>query len=410
MLGGLAYSLSKTNTTWPLWLSILFFLVELFFACFFCHSEAFRLRPQRASEATLFYLLFAAGGALGSFLVGIASPLVFTLNLDLPITFLVTALLALAVNWRGTGASACSGSSPAAPWWCSSSWSASPIMRDTTVTVRNFYASLRVTQTVSYPGTTIRTLMNGSIQHGTQIFGDDATAPHPHHLLRPRLRRRPRPPLLLLRPRRTPPPAASASSASAPEPSPPTAAPATTSASTTSTPPSSPSPATSSPTSATPAPRSTSSKATPAPPSPREEPQQLRRPRHRRLLRRRHPHPPAHPGGPRPLSPPPRPQRHPRLPHLQPACRPRARPSPCWPPPPACRRMHVTSLATTTTPAEYTSTWMLVTDNASFFAQPELVAHAFFPDSPGPACASGLTTTPPFCPSSAGDPTLTPEP
>ena len=101
MLAALAYSLTKANGVWPLWLSILFFLVELFFACIFCHSAATGLRPQRASEATLFYLLFAAGGALGSFLIGIASPLVFTFNLDLPITFLVTALLALAVNWRG---------------------------------------------------------------------------------------------------------------------------------------------------------------------------------------------------------------------------------------------------------------------------------------------------------------------
>src|SRR5208282_4469300 len=86
---------------WPLWLTLLFFLLELFFACIFCHSAATGLRPQRGSEATLFYLLFAAGGALGSFLIGIAAPFVFNVNLDLPITFLVTALLALAVNWNG---------------------------------------------------------------------------------------------------------------------------------------------------------------------------------------------------------------------------------------------------------------------------------------------------------------------
>jgi len=40
--------------------------------------------------------------------------------------------------------------------------------------VRNFYASLRVTEDPSsYPGATVRTLMNGSIRHGTQIFGSD---------------------------------------------------------------------------------------------------------------------------------------------------------------------------------------------------------------------------------------------
>ena len=174
MLAALAYSLTKANSVWPLWLSILFFLVELFFACIFGHSAATGLRPQRASEATLFYLLFAAGGALGSFLIGIASPLVFTFNLDLPITFLVTALLALAVNWRG-------------PWsqrmlWvvASAAMLALVVMvrhaykHNTIVAVRNFYASLRVTQNpFSDPGTTVRTLMNGSIQHGTQIFGSD---------------------------------------------------------------------------------------------------------------------------------------------------------------------------------------------------------------------------------------------
>jgi len=45
---------------------------------------------------------------------------------------------------------------------------------DTIVAVRNFYASLRVTEEpFSYPGATVRTLMNGSIRHGTQIFGSN---------------------------------------------------------------------------------------------------------------------------------------------------------------------------------------------------------------------------------------------
>src|SRR5271156_5950951 len=174
MLGALAYSLTKANGTWPLWLSLLFFLVELFLACIFCHSAATGLRPQRASEATLFYLLFAAGGAIGSFLIGIAAPLMFTFNLDLPITCLVTALLALAVNWRGL-------LSQRLLWVVASAAMLVLVFmvrrvyeHDTIVAVRNFYASLRVTQDlVSYPSATVRTLMNGSIQHGTQIFGSN---------------------------------------------------------------------------------------------------------------------------------------------------------------------------------------------------------------------------------------------
>jgi hypothetical protein len=174
LLAALAYSISKRNATWPLWLLILFFLVELFFACIFCHSAAIDVRPKRASEATLFYLLFAAGGASGAFLIGVAAPLLSNINLDLPITFLAMALLLLAVNWRGT-------------WnerllWIVASGAMVVLVfmvrhvmvHDAIATARNFYASLRVTEDpFSYPGTKIRTLMNGSIQHGTQIFGID---------------------------------------------------------------------------------------------------------------------------------------------------------------------------------------------------------------------------------------------
>jgi len=41
------------------------------------------------------------------------------------------------------------------------------------VAVRNFYAALRVKQNFGFPGATLRTLTNGTIQHGTQIFGTD---------------------------------------------------------------------------------------------------------------------------------------------------------------------------------------------------------------------------------------------
>jgi hypothetical protein len=172
MLAVVALSLKRANGGWPLWMSLVFFLVELFFACLFCHSTATGLRPQRASEATLFYLFFAAGGALGSFLIGIAAPLVFNYNLDLPITFLITALLALAVNWSG-------GWNQSLLWIVASAamlfevvWVRHVYEQNAIVEVRNFYASLRVTQEpFSSPGATIRTLTNGSILHGTQIFG-----------------------------------------------------------------------------------------------------------------------------------------------------------------------------------------------------------------------------------------------
>jgi predicted O-methyltransferase YrrM len=173
MLAGLGYMLSEGDVTLPIRIGLGFFLAEVFFACLFCHSEACNLRPQRASESTLFYLLFATGGALGSFLVGIASPPLLSFNYDLAFTFLVTAALALTVTWSGG-------------WPQRLLWSTACILlcvllgmlyvayqRDTLVAIRNFYGSLRVRQSISYPGATLRTLTNGTIEHGTQIFSPE---------------------------------------------------------------------------------------------------------------------------------------------------------------------------------------------------------------------------------------------
>jgi hypothetical protein len=101
MLASLGYMMMKVDESLPISIGILFFLLELFIACLFCHSEAYALRPARSSESTIFYLFFAAGGALGSFLVGIAFPLIFRFNYDLALSFFVTAMLALAVTWSG---------------------------------------------------------------------------------------------------------------------------------------------------------------------------------------------------------------------------------------------------------------------------------------------------------------------
>ena len=110
MLASLGYAISKTDVSLPIGVAILFFLAECFLACLFCHAEAYALRPQRRSETTVFYLLLAAGGAAGTFFIGIASPLIFSANYDLAISFFVTAAAAVAVTWRTVGHSDCSGS------------------------------------------------------------------------------------------------------------------------------------------------------------------------------------------------------------------------------------------------------------------------------------------------------------
>lgn len=171
MLASLGYTLSRTDVSFPIGISILFYLAEAFFACLFCHAEAYAIRPQRTSETTLFYLFVAAGGAAGTFFIGIASPLIFTANYDLPISFTATAMLALIVTWRDG-------------WAQRLLWTTGSLLllymvvmvqaayhHNTIFQIRNFYGSLRVKQV--YPPThpyPVRTLLNGTIQHGTQMF------------------------------------------------------------------------------------------------------------------------------------------------------------------------------------------------------------------------------------------------
>jgi hypothetical protein len=171
LLAALGYMLSKTDVSLPIQISIGFFLAELFFACLFCHAETYALRPASPSESTLFYLLIAAGGAAGTIFIGIGCPLLFDANYDVALAFLATAALALAVTWRDG-------------WAQRLLWSVGTALlltlvimlhivygRSTLVEERNFYGALRVRESHVPPqAETVRTLLHGTIEHGTQWF------------------------------------------------------------------------------------------------------------------------------------------------------------------------------------------------------------------------------------------------
>ena len=173
MLAGLGYALSKQDVDWRLRIGIGFFLIEAFASCLFCHTETYRLRPKRAAESTVFYLLFAAGGALGAFVIGIAFPLLFRFNFDLVITCCFTALLAFLVTWEDGWSSRLLWGVATIAMALQIFWINIVNQRGTTIAVRNFYGALRVKQKVGVPGITLRTLTNGNVEHGTQIFGTD---------------------------------------------------------------------------------------------------------------------------------------------------------------------------------------------------------------------------------------------
>jgi hypothetical protein len=169
LLAALAWFLTKTGVTLPILLTIGFFLTEMFLACLFCHGETWRLRPADPAESTVFYLLIAAGGAAGSVFIGILCPLLFDANYDIALAFLATAAVALISTWPEG-------------WQTQLLWVSSTIVMLVVVVMlhladarcmleeRNFYGTLRVTQTRAPDALTIRTLTHGTITHGTQWF------------------------------------------------------------------------------------------------------------------------------------------------------------------------------------------------------------------------------------------------
>ena len=171
MLAALGWMLSKTDVTAPIQISIGFFLAELFFACLFCHVETYALRPAKRSESTLFYLMIAAGGAAGTFLVGIVFPLVFDANYDVALAFMATAALALIALWEKGWAQRLLWGTGTALLLALVTMLHIVYARDALVEERNFYGALRVKEGHAPPGAeTVRTLLNGTIEHGTQWF------------------------------------------------------------------------------------------------------------------------------------------------------------------------------------------------------------------------------------------------
>ncbi|WP_158944478.1 fused MFS/spermidine synthase [Granulicella sp. S190] len=170
MLASLGYAISKTDVSLPIGVAIVFFLAECFLAGLFCHAEAFSLRPEDTAETTVFYLLIAAGGAAGTFFIGVLSPMIFSANYDLALSFFVTAALAIVVTWNDGWAQRLLWSTATGLLLFFAFMLHTAYAREAILEVRNFYGSLRVKEMTGPHGGTERMLLNGTIQHGTQLF------------------------------------------------------------------------------------------------------------------------------------------------------------------------------------------------------------------------------------------------
>ena len=75
-LGGLCWALFNGSDL-SLSRQVAIYCGGLFICCMVCHGELYRLKPD-PSHLTGYYLMIAAGGALGGLLVAVAAPLLFT--------------------------------------------------------------------------------------------------------------------------------------------------------------------------------------------------------------------------------------------------------------------------------------------------------------------------------------------
>jgi len=78
---------------------VIFCFATMFGICMLCHGELFRLRPQ-PRYLTGYYLMIAAGGALGGLLVAIVAPLIFVTYVEWSASVFLGFLLATGIFMR----------------------------------------------------------------------------------------------------------------------------------------------------------------------------------------------------------------------------------------------------------------------------------------------------------------------
>jgi hypothetical protein len=138
-----------------------------------CHGELYRRRPGPA-HLTWFYLMIAAGGALGGLFIAIAAPYVFNALYDLPIVLSLTAVVLLYVLWIARAVKVTLFTLVAGLTFgfigilARETWNSFAYSR---LLVRNFYGSLVVyDNTMPRAMGPVRVLRNGMIDHGEQFL------------------------------------------------------------------------------------------------------------------------------------------------------------------------------------------------------------------------------------------------
>jgi SAM-dependent methyltransferase len=166
-LGVMGWTLADSELTHELQLQIGVFCAGLFLACMFCHGELSRLKPA-PRYLTRFYLMVSLGGAIGSALVGLVAPLVLPAYFEL--AFGLVACAALLVFQVRRMHFVFVGLATASLLFAigAAGWSIHNFYENTVLATRNFYGVLRVQELEAGTANAHRSLIHGTILHGTQ--------------------------------------------------------------------------------------------------------------------------------------------------------------------------------------------------------------------------------------------------
>ena len=155
------------------------YALGLFVLCMVCHGELHRLRPE-PQRLTQFYLAMAAGGALGSLLMGVLAPLTLSGHYEFQIVLTLLALLGFLIRPDGayiaghikTGTGRVLAALVLAAV-CIFNWNYLDYYRYQVRTMeRDFYGVVR-TRDREGGGTIFRNLVHGGIAHGGQHQRED---------------------------------------------------------------------------------------------------------------------------------------------------------------------------------------------------------------------------------------------
>jgi len=87
------------GTQFNIFVQVAVYSLILFFACMLCHGELARLKPNK-NKLTLFYLIMALGGVIGSIFTSIVAEYIFTQYYEFPVGIALVYLLFSFTLWK----------------------------------------------------------------------------------------------------------------------------------------------------------------------------------------------------------------------------------------------------------------------------------------------------------------------